>query len=217
MIARVWDKVCETPSVTEAVVATDSHKIEEFCNANQINVIMTRDDHVTGSDRLAEVASNMTADVYVNVQGDEPLIEPSAIEAVTQCLISGIRRGIGVSTAYIENATDEQIDDTSVVHLVPALDGTVITFSRLPVPFPMVHAMGRTVHVGLYAFTSEALKKFSTWRQGPVEKAESIEVLRFLEHGERVACVKVPSGSIGVDTPEDAERVNAILEKKKGS
>ena len=217
MIARVWDRVCDTPSVTNVVVATDSDKIAEFCAANRINVIMTRDDHLTGSDRLAEVATKMAADIYVNVQGDEPLIEPDAIEAVTQCLISGMKNGISVSTGYIENATDEQLSDTSVVHLVPALNGTVITFSRLPVPYPMVHAMERTVHVGLYAFTSEALVNFSTWKQGPVEKAESIEVMRFLEHGERVACIKVPSGSIGVDTPEDAKRVSALLETKEGT
>ena len=216
MIARVWDRVCAAPSVTKVVVATDSEMIAEFCVSNQINVIMTREDHPTGSDRLAEVATKMAADIYVNVQGDEPLIEPDAIEAVTQCLMSGIERGIGVSTGYIENATDEQLNDASVVHLVPALDGTVITFSRLPVPFPMVHTMERTVHVGLYAFTSDALINFSAWKQGPVEKAESIEVLRFLEHGERVACIKVPSGSIGVDTPEDAERVSSLLEKIEG-
>ena len=79
MIARVWDRVCDTPSVTKVVVATDSKKIAEFCAANQINVIMTRADHATGSDRLAEVATKMAADIYVNVQGDEPLIEPLSL------------------------------------------------------------------------------------------------------------------------------------------
>ena len=213
MIARVWDRVCETPSVNDVIVATDNDKIADFCRANNMDVLMTRSDHVTGSDRLAEVATKISADVYVNVQGDEPLIQPSSIEAVTRCLFKGMEIGIEVSTGYIEMATDDQLDNPSVVHLVPALDGTVITFSRLPVPYPMAQPMQRTVHVGLYAFTGEALAKYASWERGPVEKAESIEVLRFLEHGQRVACVKVSPGSIGVDTPEDAERVQLLLEE----
>ena len=217
MIARVWDRVIKTPSVNEVVVATDNDEIADFCHLNEINVIMTLEDHPTGSDRVAEVATKISADIYVNVQGDEPLIEPIAIDAVTRCLIEGVKRGIEVSTGYIETATNDQLDDPSVAHLVPALDGTVITFSRLPVPYPMMEPMERTVHVGLYAFTGNALKKFSAWEQGPVEKAESIEVLRFLEHGERVACVPVAEGSIGVDTPADAERVETILAQLENS
>lgn len=211
MIAHVWDRVIETPSINDVIVATDSTKISDFCQANEMNVIMTREDHPTGSDRLAEVAIKIPADIYVNVQGDEPLIDPDSIDAVTKCLIEGMERGFEVSTGYIEAATDDQLDDPSVVHLVPALDGSVITFSRLPVPYPMAQTMHRTVHVGLYAFTAAALAKYTAWEQGPVEKTENIEILRFLEHGQRVACVKVNPGSIGVDTPEDVIRVEAIL------
>jgi len=214
MVARVWDRVMETPSVDEVVVATDDDRIMDFCAGDGINAIMTRNDHPTGSDRMAEVASKMKADIYVNVQVDEPLIEPESIEAVTRCLLDARERGIEIATGYIEKASDDQLDDPSVVHLVPALDGTVITFSRLPVPYPQGEPMTRTVHVGLYAFTGAALAKFAAWEQGPVEKAESIEILRFLEHGERIACVPVPPGSIGVDTPEDAARVEAILKEQ---
>lgn len=214
MIARVWDQVSQTPSVDRVVVATDDTRIAEFCAGEGIEYVMTRDDHPTGSDRLAEVALKIPADVYVNVQGDEPLIEPEAIDAVTRCLLAARERGIEVATGYIEQASDDQLDDPSVVHLVPALDGTVITFSRLPVPYPMVEVTTRTVHVGLYAFTGDALAKYAAWDRGPIERAESIEILRFIEHGERVACVPVPPGSIGVDTPEDAERVEAIFREK---
>ncbi len=214
MIARVWDQVVQTPSVDQTVVATDSDKIAAFCGANNMNVVMTRSDHLTGSDRLAEVAEKIPADIYVNVQGDEPLIEPASIDAVSTCLLAAVERGIEVSTGYITAASDDQLDNPSVVHLVPALDGTVITFSRFPVPYPQREAMQRTVHVGLYAFTAAALAKYAAWEQGPVEKSESVEILRFLEHGERVACVSVPPGSIGVDTPEDVIRVEAVLAER---
>ena len=123
-------------------------------------------------------------------------------------------RGIELATGYIEKATDDQLNDLSVVHLVPSMDGCVITFTRLPAPYPLVETMQRTVHVGLYAFTKKALRLFSQLERGPVERAESIEVLRYLEHGYRIACVPVMSGSIGVDTPDDLIQVEAIRRKK---
>lgn len=215
MIHWVWDQTVKAKSVTDTVIATDDERIAVYCRANNLDVVMTADDHPTGSDRLAEVAQKIEADVYVNVQGDEPLIEPETIDAVTDCLLEAMDRGIELSTGYIEKASDAQLDDPSVVHLVPSMDGCVITFSRLPVPYPMAETMPRTVHVGLYAFTRKALGLFAELERGPVERAESIEVMRYLEHGYRVACVPVAPGSIGVDTPEDLAKVEAILGAKQ--
>jgi 3-deoxy-manno-octulosonate cytidylyltransferase (CMP-KDO synthetase) len=215
MIHWVWDQVIKAKSITDVIIATDDERIADYCRANNLDVVMTADTHPTGSDRLAEVAQKIEADIYVNVQGDEPLIEPETIDAVTDCLLNALDRGIELSTGYIEKATDAQLDDPSVVHLVPTLDGCVLTFSRLPIPYPMAEIMQRTVHVGLYAFTRKALLLFAKLERGPVERAESIEVMRYLEHGHRIACVPVPSGSIGVDTPEDLAEVEAILEAKR--
>ncbi|MBT3991484.1 MAG: 3-deoxy-manno-octulosonate cytidylyltransferase [Rhodospirillaceae bacterium] len=215
MIHWVWDQTIKANSVTDVVIATDDERIVDYCEANDLDVVMTSDSHPTGSDRLAEVAVKIEADVYVNVQGDEPLIEPETIDAVTKCLLDAMDHGVELSTGYIEKATDAQLDDPSVVHLVPGMDGCVITFSRLPVPYPMAETMQRTVHVGLYAFTRKALQLFAELERGPVERAESIEVMRYLEHGYRVACVPVAPGSIGVDTPEDLAKVEAILEAKQ--
>ena len=214
MIHWVWDQTIKAKSVTDTIIATDDERIAEYCRANELEVVMTADTHPTGSDRLAEVAQKIEADVYVNVQGDEPLIEPETIDAVTECLLKVLDQGIELSTGYIEKATDAQLDDPSVVHLVPTLDGCVLTFSRLPLPYPMEETMQRTVHVGLYAFTRKALLLFAELERGPVERAESIEVMRYLEHGHRIACVPVAPGSIGVDTPEDLAEVEAILEAK---
>ncbi|HIF60559.1 MAG TPA: 3-deoxy-manno-octulosonate cytidylyltransferase [Rhodospirillales bacterium] len=214
MIHWVWDQTKKSAIISEVVIATDDKRIADYCRVNGLDFVMTSSSHPTGSDRLAEVADKISADVYVNVQGDEPLIEPEAIDAVTSCLLTAMDRGIELATGYIEKASEEQLDDPSIVHLVPSMDGCVITFTRLPVPYPLAETMQRTVHVGLYAFTRKALKLFSKLERGPVERAESIEVIRYLEHGYRIACVPVTPGSFGVDTPEDLVKVEAILRKK---
>ena len=211
MIAWVWDQAKKAKEVDSCVVATDDSRIGEYCRAHGMDVIMTSDAHATGSDRLAEVASRIEADFYVNVQGDEPLIDPDAIDAVVRLLRESKNRGIEVSTGYIERVDDKELDNPSVVQMTPTLDGCVMAISRYPIPYPMGEKMQRTQHIGLYAFTRAALARYAAWERGPVERAESIELLRFLEHGERVACVPVAPGSIGVDHPADAERVAAII------
>ncbi|NQV57198.1 MAG: 3-deoxy-manno-octulosonate cytidylyltransferase [Rhodospirillales bacterium] len=211
MIAWVWDRAVAAKTVDHVVIATEDDVIAEYCAANGMEAVMTSSDHLTGTDRGAEVARRIDADIYVNVQGDEPLIDPDSIDAVVMCLKDNLERGIEVSTGYVAVADDDQLDDPSVVHLVPTLDGCVMTLSRFPVPYPMAETMPRTLHVGLYAFTGAALQRFAQWERGPVERAESGEMLRYLEHGERIACVAVAPGSIGVDTPEDAAKVAKIL------
>ena len=211
MIAWVWDQAKKARAIDRIVLATDDARIADYCRANAIDVVMTADSHPTGSDRIAEVAQRIEADMYINVQGDEPLIDPAAIDKVAVHLNEVRKRGIEVVTGYLEKASDDQLDNSSVCHLVPTLDGCVMTISRFPVPFPMAETMQRTVAVGLYGFTRAALARYAKWERGPVERAESIELLRFLEHGERIACTSIPPGSIGVDRPEDAERVAAII------
>ena len=214
MIVHVWEQVIRAKTIQRAVVATDDERIASVCRDYGMMVEMTSSDHATGTDRLAEVASRLDAEIYINVQGDEPLIQPAAIDAVVSCLLDARKRGIEVSTGYIEGASPEQENSNAVVHLVPTLDGCVLTFSRLPIPMGFRDSFRRTVHVGLYAFTGTALRLFKEWYRGPVEQAESIELMRFLEHGKRIACTPVPSDSIGVDHPEDIARVEAILQKR---
>lgn len=210
MVLHVCDRA-RAAKVDAVTVATDDTRIAEACRAEGIDVTMTSSAHETGTDRLAEVASKRPADIYVNIQGDEPLIAPAAIDAVTVCLEQGAARGIEVTTGYIEGATEEQENSLSVVHLVPTLDGRVMTLSRCPVPAGFRAPYRRNVHVGLYAFTGAALGRFASWEPGPVERSESIELMRFLEHGESIGCVPVLPGSIGVDHPEDIARVEAML------
>ncbi len=215
MIQHVWDRVTQCRGLDAVLVATDDGRIADVCTALGMDVEMTSTLHETGTDRLAEVATRRPADIYVNVQGDEPLIDPAAIDAVAQCLADAIPRGIRVSTAYIEGATPEQEASTSSVHLVPTLDGCVLSFSRLPIPCAFQHDYTRTIHVGLYAFTGPALAAFAARSRGPVERAENIELMRYLEYGDRIACVPIKPGSIGVDRPGDVQLVEAALERQR--
>ena len=211
MIQHVWERASGARSLDGLLIATDDERIRQCCEENGMEVLITDDGHETGTDRLAEVAGLRQADFYINVQGDEPLIDPASIDAVTECLLDAEKRGIEVATGYIEGATEEQLANHSVVHLVPTLDGCVLTFSRQPVPHSFAEPAAHTVHVGMYDFTAQALARFAGYRRGPVERAESIELMRFLEHGERIAAIPIPPGSIGVDWPDDIKRVEAVL------
>jgi 3-deoxy-manno-octulosonate cytidylyltransferase (CMP-KDO synthetase) len=217
MIRRVWERARRAARIDGIVVATEDERIAGYCRDAGIDVEMTSPAHETGTDRLAEVALRRDADAYVNVQGDEPLIDPASIDACIHCLAAALPRGIEVATAYVEGASSEQEASPSCVQLVPTLDGCVMAFSRLPIPAAFREPYRRTVHMGLYAFTREALRRFAEWERGPVERAESIELLRFLEHGERIACCPVPAGSIAVDRPEDVAAVERALSRRSGA
>lgn len=214
MIVRVWQRARTAQRVDQVVVATDDERIARVCEAHAIDVAMTSPEHPTGTDRLAEVAQAHAADMYVNVQGDEPLIDPRTIDAVVDCLQGARGAGIEVATAFRRGASAAQMQSPSVVHLLPGQDGCVIAFSRHPIPFCMKAAYDHTVHIGLYAYTRDALAWFAATPPAPVERAESIEPLRFLEHGRRIACVEVHGESIGVDEPQDVQRVEALLGEK---
>lgn len=211
MVVRVWERARRAKTVDHVVVATDDARISAVCREHGIDCEMTAATHATGTDRLAEVAERRSAGIYVNVQGDEPLIDPASIDVVVEALRRVRDDGIEVSTCYLEEASPEQCADTSVVHLVPGVDGCVMMFTRLPVPLDFADSAPRRIHVGMFAFTAAALARFRAWERGPVERAESIELIRVIEHGERIACAPVPPGSIGVDRPEDVARVEAAL------
>jgi len=211
MVLHVVDRARAARTVDAVVVATEDERIARVCRDAGVDVEMTGSHHETGTDRLAELATRRPAEIYVNVQGDEPVIPTESIDIVVRLLRDSIPRGIEVSTGYLDGATKEQEENPSCVHLVATVDGCVLTFSRLPIPCGFREQPKRTVHVGLYAFTRAALLRFAGWERGPVERAESIELLRFLEHGWRIACAPIPPGSIAVDRPEDVALVESAL------
>lgn len=221
MILRVARQALAA-GAAEVVVATDDARIADALREAPVRVVMTRADHASGSDRLAECARQLGwADdaIVVNLQGDEPLAPPSGIRAVAECLASGSAPMATLATP-IENA--RELFDPNCVKVVAGLDGHALYFSRAPLPwardaFARTHdalPAGQTFlrHIGIYAYRAGFLRRFATMAPTPAERAESLEQLRALEHGHRIAVRVAPEPfPAGVDTPEDLARVEAIL------
>jgi 3-deoxy-manno-octulosonate cytidylyltransferase (CMP-KDO synthetase) len=212
MIEHVYRRAASAPSVNAVVVATDDVRIASAVERFGGIARLTRSSHRTGTDRLAEVAEDLPCDIVVNVQGDEPLIEPQVIEDVIAPLeadptlqMSTVRRRI----------TDEaEYTNPHVVKVVVDADGTALYFSRSPIPFARDGsrgAVGAYKHVGLYAYRRSFLLAFARLQPTPLEMAESLEQLRALEHGFRIRTVEIQHDSIGVDTPEDLERARRLV------
>jgi 3-deoxy-manno-octulosonate cytidylyltransferase (CMP-KDO synthetase) len=173
--------------------------------------VMTRDTHPSGTDRLAEVAAHLDSDIVVNVQGDEPLIAAEAIAAAAKRLRD--RPADLMSTLRRRASADDDLHNPAVVKVVVDADGYALYFSRAPVPFtrPGHGAPPLWAHLGLYAYRREFLLQIATLAPTPLEQAEGLEQLRVLEHGFRIATMETTDCSVGVDTPEDLERVRRQL------
>jgi len=212
MVAWVAE-AAEASGVAETViVATPDQEIREACASMGIEAVLTSHECPTGTDRIAEVAETVVADVYVNVQGDEPLVAPASIAACAHPLLEDA--SIEMGSVFGELGEGEE-DDPNVVKVVTGLDGFALYFSRYPVPFarnPRVEPLKK--HVGLYAYRRGALQAFSNWGQTPLEIAESLEQLRFLEHGVRIKMSKGVATPVAVDTPEQADAVRVLLQQR---
>lgn len=196
--AQITDKV---------VVATPDEEIMQACKHFGAEAIETSIDHPTGTDRIAEVATKVKADFYVNVQGDEPLVQPDDIKACAQ----PISHNVQMASVYAD-CPDQEIDNPAVVKVVTALNGDALYFSRHAIPFPRsARAEAPKKHIGLYAYTADVLARYTTWPQSPLEKTESLEQLRFLENGVRIRMSKGTGSALAVDTPEQADQVRTIL------
>ena len=172
---------------------------------------LTRPDHPSGTDRLAEVAATLDCDVVVNVQGDEPLLDPRAI---TEAVAPFADPSISMTTLYRRIDTPAELTDPNVVKVVVDRAGFALYFSRAPIPYLRDPRGGWPPlyrHVGLYAYRRSALMVLASLEPTPLERAESLEQLRALEHGIRIKTVETAYDSIGVDTPEDLEQVRRLL------
>ena len=196
------------------VVATDDERIARAAAAAGAEAVLTGA-AATGTDRVAEAARKLStaADVIVNLQGDEPLIEPEAIEAVIGVMASGA--GMGTLARPLEAG---ELERPQVVKVVTDLAGNALYFSRAPIPHRRAggpSALARA-HVGIYAFTAAYLQEFAALPPGRLEAEESLEQLRALEHGHRIRVADTAYRGFGVDTPEDLERARAILAARRG-
>ncbi len=212
MVRWVVEAAQSSGVADRVVVATPDAEIVEACEGFGAEAILTSPEHPTGTDRIAEVARKLEADVYVNVQGDEPLIRPEAIRACAQPLLD--RPEVPMGSVY-GICPESELDDPAVVKVATDREGFALYFSRHPIPFarnPRAESVKK--HVGLYAYRREPLLRFSEWAQTPCEIAESLEQLRFLENGVRILMSEGPATPLAVDTPEQADQVRAILAQR---
>ena len=222
MVVRVAQQA-QKSAAARVVVAADSEAIVQACQRHGIEAVLTRADHPSGSDRLAEACTLLGLDgddMVVNVQGDEPLIDPALINAVAQVLASAPAASMGTAAHPI--ATREDYLNPNVVKVVCNTAGLAHYFSRAPIPFHRDQAeqqwwqtdsaFAPLRHVGIYAYKAGFLRSFPTLAPAPTEQVESLEQLRALWHGHAIAVHITPNApGAGVDTPEDLERVRALL------
>ncbi|MCX5302816.1 3-deoxy-manno-octulosonate cytidylyltransferase [Streptomyces sp. NBC_00160] len=212
---HVYQRCLEAKRLDDALVATDDQRIEDACRDLGIPCMMTGE-HPTGTDRVAECADHLQGDAFINVQGDEPFIDPAAIDAVSEAL-TGLEAGVLAVNAFaaLDGAPVAAVLDHNTVKVVTDHQGNALMFSRQPIPYPRSGQASYLRQLGLYAFTHQGLGTFRRLRQGPLEQAEGIEMLRLLEHGHRVRMIRVDAGGIAIDTPEDLARAHALLEPRR--
>jgi 3-deoxy-manno-octulosonate cytidylyltransferase (CMP-KDO synthetase) len=212
MLQHVYQRASLSSYLTSVIIATDDDAVFQAAKAFGARVRMTRDDHLSGTDRVAEVASAENADLVVNIQGDEPLIDPAAIDAAILPMAHGPELVMGTLKKRIENP--REISDPNVVKVVTDHAGDAIYFSRCPIPFEREKSgnVPYFKHIGLYVYQREFLLAYSSLPVGPLETAERLEQLRALENGYHIRVVETEYESLGVDTPEDLERVCKLFE-----
>jgi 3-deoxy-manno-octulosonate cytidylyltransferase (CMP-KDO synthetase) len=199
LIQHVWERVRLARNVARVIVATDDARIFEAVRGFRGEAVMTRPDHPSGTDRIAEVAAALDAPIVVNVQGDEPEVDPAAIEQLVE-----LARVTDAPVATLACPFDKADPaDPAKVKVVRDRAGYALYFSRSRIPFPRGEGAAPLLHVGMYAYRRDFLLRFPTLEPTPLEKTEKLEQLRVLEHGFRIAVGLTAAGPGGIDTPED--------------
>jgi 3-deoxy-manno-octulosonate cytidylyltransferase (CMP-KDO synthetase) len=219
MIQRVVEQIQQATLPSRIVVATEDDRIKTAVEALGAEAILTRADHRTGTDRVAEVAAHLPADIYINVQGDEPLIDPATVDAVVAVIVED--ESILLATPCCAIHQKKEIMDPNIVKVVQDFDANALYFSRAPIPW--VRDTGASVaaqhwkHIGLYGYRRDALLEYPTLPPGELERIEQLEQLRWLENGFRMHVVESEYDAISVDVPADVERVEKLLNAQSTS
>lgn len=209
LLGHVYRGVRQSPLLSDVIIATDSEEIMRVCREQGWNARMTSKDHRSGTERVHEIAQKIAADVYINVQGDEPLTRPEHLEALV-----GLMQDSAVQVGTLKTrATEEDIHNPNAVKVVTDLAGRALYFSRSTIPHDRdgLKQARYYKHLGFYAYRGPVLDKFVAMQESELERSERLEQLRFLENGIAIHVAETPFDSIGVDTKEDLERVEAIL------
>jgi 3-deoxy-manno-octulosonate cytidylyltransferase (CMP-KDO synthetase) len=213
MIQHVVERVRQAQNVNRVVVATDDERIKKAVEGFGGEAVLTRSDHRTGTDRVAEVAMHLQAEIYVDIQGDEPLIDPATIDAVAAEMLQDA--SVKIATPCSAIVQQAEIMDPNIVKAVRDFEGNALYFSRAPIPWvrdtkePV--AVKHWKHIGLYAFRRDVLLEFPTLPPGDLERVEQLEQLRWLENGFRIRLVETEYDAVSVDVPADIDRVEQLL------
>ena len=210
LIKRVWEKARQAINEEDIYVLTDDQRIEEHCSKEGIKTVMTSTSCLTGTDRVYEASRKVTADIYINIQGDEPLIEPRDIQKVVEV---SLMYPDTIINAMCPILTPEDFTNSSIPKVVTSQSEKLLFISRSPIPIDKNRNFKKAMkQVCIYSFPSEKLQMFGTMNsKTPLEEIEDIEILRFIEMGIEVRMVEVSSSSIAVDHPEDVEKVIKAL------
>ncbi len=213
MIQRVYEQARLAARVDSVLVATDDERIVKAVEKFGGEARMTRSNHRTGTERVAEVAAHEEGEVFVNVQGDEPLLNPASVDAAVASLLE--EPAAAISTLATSIKIPAEIMDPNVVKTVLDFDGNALYFSRAPIPWVRDAASKMQVrhlkHLGLYVFQRDALLEYPTLPQGELERIEQLEQLRWLENGWKIRVAEVEHDAVSVDVPEDVARVEKLL------
>ena len=212
MVLHVLEAAREASLLNRAVVATDDERIANAVRADGGDVILTSPSAASGTDRLAEAARSIPADIYVNIQGDEPMMSPANIDRAVETILADPSREIA---SLAISLPPDQASDPNVVKVVIAGNQRALYFSRAPIPFPRAGEASYWKHLGIYVYRAATLSRLAALPPSPLERRESLEQLRWLEAGYEIWIGQAVSDSIGVDTPEDLERAEQALGMRK--
>jgi 3-deoxy-manno-octulosonate cytidylyltransferase (CMP-KDO synthetase) len=217
MIQHVWERAKQALVLDDLIIACDDEQVAEVARGFGANVVLTAKGHASGSDRISEVVNPLDVRIVINIQGDEPLIHPMMIDTLAQALLDD--ETVCMATMMKKIDSPEEINDPHVVKVVLDKNNFALYFSRATIPF---HARNSEIkspvyykHIGLYGYTKDFLFTYRNLPASHLEKIEALEQLRVLEEGFRIKVIETKYDTIGVDTPEDLERVKEYLEKEK--
>ncbi len=217
MIQWVWERAKQVKILDELIIACDDERVAEVARGFGAQVVMTAKGHTSGTDRIAEVVNPIEVKVVVNIQGDEPLVHPTMIDSVARAILSDSSISVATIIRKIENLQD--ISDPHVVKVVKDKNDFALYFSRSPIPF---HARNSDItapvyykHIGLYGYSKDFLFTYKNMASSNLERTEKLEQLRVLEDGYKIKVIETKYDTIGVDTPEDLEKVKEYLMKEK--
>ncbi|MCK4649177.1 3-deoxy-manno-octulosonate cytidylyltransferase, partial [bacterium] len=213
MIQYVWERASRAKTLEKVIITTDDERILKKAKEFGAEAVLTSPSLSSGTERVAEAAKGLEVDIVANIQGDEPLIEPQAIDEAIKSLIDNPK--IPVATLAYRMIKKKEIKDPNVVKVVLDKDNFALYFSRAPIPFSRIQDPGSWItvykHLGLYIYRKEFLLKLAKMNPSSLEKIEGLEQLRVLENGYRIKVVETEYDSVGVDTPEDLEKVKAMI------